>query len=119
MAPYNSNYHALANVLSSYADILVLKRFRELQIRNLLFYQAELAHLEQELQEIELKDAQNARVASALINVRWTPAMARKPTTPPPNKTLSSLYSEKMLQIRETLQNYSKRSFVPTLESLF
>lgn len=77
MALENSNYKALANILSSYPDIVAVKRFRELQIRNLLFYQAELAHLELELSDIEQKDAQAATVSSALTNIRWTPLMAQ------------------------------------------
>ena len=56
MATQDINYTAFAKFLGSYPDILAVKRFRELQIRNLLFYQAELAHLEQELQEIEVQD---------------------------------------------------------------
>ncbi|KAK4553817.1 hypothetical protein LTR86_008992 [Recurvomyces mirabilis] len=106
MAPEKSNYKALANILSTYPDILAIKRFRELQIRNLLFYQAELAHLELELTDIEQRDAQAATVASGLANSRWTPLMAQVPTTTSP-KTMSSLYCEKMLQIRKTLQNYN------------
>lgn len=105
-----SGYTALASFLSSFPDALALKRFRELQIKNLLYYQAELAHLEMELGELEQEDASLTTSVSQRASSRWTPSMAQE--TPPPTtdttRTLSSLYAEKMLQIRRTLRSYSK-----------
>src|SRR5438874_12657363 len=98
------NYTAFADFLNDYQDTFAVKRFRGLLIRNPLFYQAELAHLREELEEIEQKDTASP---SNHVTFRWTPDMAKEPaseTTP----TLSTSYSKKMLQIRETLTNYSE-----------
>ena len=105
MTPERSNYTAFASFLAEFPDTLALKRFRGLQIRNLLFYQAELAHLQVELEEIEEKDAGEA---SKRANYRWTPAMAQNAlsTEQPQVHDVSSLYGEKMLQIRTTLASY-------------
>ncbi|KAI1106057.1 hypothetical protein F4804DRAFT_302085 [Jackrogersella minutella] len=106
MAAEKVNYANFVSFLASYPDTLAVKRFRELQIRNLLFYQAELAHLAIELEEIEQRDAKDTADVSARANFRWTPAMAREvPSSIPP--TISSLYREKMLQIRGTLVSYN------------
>jgi hypothetical protein len=110
MAAGKINYTAFASFLSSFPDTLAVKRFRELQIRNLLFYQAELAHLGVELEEIEQRDARDTAEASKRANFRWTPLMAQEApsSTLTPNTTMSSIYCEKMLQIRSTLASYSE-----------
>lgn len=99
-------YAALVDFLSAPGrqDVLTIKRFRALQIRNLLFFQAELAHLQQELRDIEKTDS---RSCPDHVSSRWTPDMAREYTTagvPTPQ----SHYSNKVLQIRETLTKYSR-----------
>jgi hypothetical protein len=110
MTSHEANYTAFASFLGSFPDILAVKRFRELQIRNLLFYQAELAHLALELEEIEKTDATSMTEASARANFRWKPSMAQENTSSTPNTTnaLSSSYAEKMLLIRRTLTSYSE-----------
>lgn len=108
MTNSGSNYTALTRFLGSHPEILALQRFRELQIRNLLFYQAELAHLQQELAELE--DADVGPV-NQRANHRWTPDMAQAygPLDPAQSVPLSSRpYCEKMLQIRSTLASYSE-----------
>ncbi|KAI2473820.1 hypothetical protein F4781DRAFT_379008 [Annulohypoxylon bovei var. microspora] len=101
------NYTGFTDFLSAFPDTLAVKRFRDLQIRNLLFYQAELAHLQAELGEIEQRDAKLTADASARANFRWTPAMAKDIPFSVQQPTISSLYSEKMLQIRSTLISYN------------
>jgi hypothetical protein len=110
MAVGKINYAAFASFLSSFPDTFAVKRFRELQIRNLLFYQAELAHLQVELEEIEQKDASNTAEPSNRANFRWTPSMAQEASlsTLTLNPTMSSIYCEKMLQIHRTLASYSE-----------
>ncbi len=111
------NYTALAQFLASYPDELTLLRFRELSIRNLLFYQAELVHLARQLQQLEDYDAEMHPEPEKRVNHRWTPAMAAKlresktsggadgSTT---TTTTMDLYCEKVLEIRETLAKYSE-----------
>ncbi|KAK5715185.1 hypothetical protein LTR17_016934 [Elasticomyces elasticus] len=128
MAAKRANYAAFAEFLSSYPDELALRRFRELSIRNLLAYQAELLHLERELQDLEDLDASHHPQLDTRVNRRWTPAMARATTTlqtpctvagtqpaqptlnsPQPGQvTISDEYSGKMLEIRQTLWRYNE-----------
>ncbi|KAF4946800.1 hypothetical protein FSARC_14110 [Fusarium sarcochroum] len=120
MATSKFNYTALADFLSSYPEVLAIKRFRELQIRNLLFYQAELAHLEAGLRDIESQDAQQKQDPSEHTNFRWTPpvigekqaiggpASSGDPTPFTLAETANSPYIEKVLQIRRTLAKYNE-----------
>ncbi|KAI0885179.1 uncharacterized protein GGS22DRAFT_139994 [Annulohypoxylon maeteangense] len=101
------NYTGFTDFLSEFPDTLAVKRFRDLQIRNLLFYQAELAHLRVELEEIEQRDVKHTIDVSARANFRWTPAMAKDIPFSMQQPTISSLYREKMLQIRSTLVSYN------------
>ena len=116
MAGQNINYTAFAQFLSSYPDELTLLRFRELSIRNLLFYQAELVHLTRQLQQLEDHDAEMHPEPEKRVNHRWTPAMAAKPRESRTSDadgvtattTIVDLYCEKILEIRETLTKYSE-----------
>ncbi|KAF2102617.1 hypothetical protein NA57DRAFT_71605 [Rhizodiscina lignyota] len=124
------NYAAFAEFLSTPPDELALLRFRELNIRNLLFYQAELVHLGRQLRDIEDLDARLHPEPEKRVNYRWTPAMASRPsntvahtnlssatqTTAAPNAqiamsapaTTADLYRDKMLEVRETLAKYNE-----------
>ncbi|KFA70852.1 hypothetical protein S40288_11613 [Stachybotrys chartarum IBT 40288] len=129
MCPDKSNYAALAGLFSSWPDVLTIRRFRELQIRNLLFYQAELAHLEAELHELEDEDARQNSNPLHRVNFRWTPHMngvnvttatasnhgqgagtSIPPVQSTPQTTASLLYRDEVLQIRRTLADYSRFS---------
>lgn len=57
MAGTKINYTAVARFLASYPDEMTLLRFRELSIRSLLFYQAELVRLARQLQQLKDYDA--------------------------------------------------------------
>jgi len=103
-----ANYTSLASFLSSAPDIVALKRFRELQVKNLLFYQAELSHLAAELTEIEELDASSHPNATGRADYRWKPEMAEEPSTPPSPLTTAHLYAKKMRHIRRTLASYSE-----------
>jgi hypothetical protein len=50
------NYLDLSKLMSKHPDVFILRKFSGLNVKNLLYYQAELAHLEQELEEIEDED---------------------------------------------------------------
>lgn len=110
MAGTKINYTAFAQFLASYPDELTLLRFRELSIRNLLFYQAELVHLARQLQQLEDYDAEMHPEPENRVNHRWTPAMAAKPREirtsgaddVSATTTTLDLYCEKILEIRET-----------------
>ncbi len=150
---HKANYAAFANFLGHHPDQLVLRRFCELNIRNLLFYQAELVHLSRELHYLELKDISLHPNLADRVNYRWkhTRRSTSAPSTcqcqcsgtitnPSYSKTgnvtqqgrgpglpvsttaaapaaaaiinkpasIQDDYQEKILQIRVTLERYSK-----------
>jgi len=47
------NYGQLSRLMSDHPELLILRKYTDLNVKNLLYYQAELAHLELELQEVE------------------------------------------------------------------
>ncbi|KAK5467240.1 hypothetical protein LTS15_000212 [Exophiala xenobiotica] len=51
-----ASYDRLAHLMADHNDLLILRTFSSLNIKNLLYYQAELANLECELREIETED---------------------------------------------------------------
>ena len=112
MADAKVNYAAFAKFLSHYPEEVTLLRFRELNIRNLLFYQAELVHLGRQLQQIEEKDAVINPDTRKRSNRRWTPLTAVNVTATTTQagapSTISDIYREKMLVIRSTLAKYSE-----------
>lgn len=131
MATEDSNYTAFSKFFSQHHSDLSLLRFRELSIRNLLFYQAELAYLQRDLKEIERHDAAKHADPEERVNYRWKPTgytrLPEKVTqvqvistnlsaTSDPNHggSYEDLYIEKMMQIRSTLAKYSA-SYVPEL----
>lgn len=129
-----TNYSALAAFLSQYPDQFTVLRLRELNTRNLLFYQAELLYLKRQLEDIERDDAQNHQNPEEQVTRAWYPSMAKQPQhkhpqnvpgsnsgvafqagssfqPPPPtpqSTTVHDKYSEKVLEIRETLGKYNE-----------
>lgn len=70
------NYPALTDLLSRHPDAFTLLRLRELNIRNLLFYQAELLYLNRQLKDIEDFDAQQNPLPVDRVTCAWYPDMA-------------------------------------------
>lgn len=50
------SYDALARLMSDHPKLLILRSYSSLNIKSLMYYQAELAHLEVELLEVESED---------------------------------------------------------------
>ena len=130
-AAVRQNYPKLASFLDQYPGVLSLRRFRTLSIQNLLYYQAEIAHLEEELLEIETLDTTPSKRQSELATFRWKPVeqvratyccshstVGQSPKTganSPPRSlntvvqvTSVDLYREKFLQVRATLEKYNE-----------
>jgi len=129
------NYTKFCEFLALAPTELSLLRFQELNIRNLLFYQAELIDLERQLRQIEEIDASLYPDLEKRVNYRWTEQMASKSslitqpaaipssstnqniptqansnsTTSVANNPVTDLYIEKIMQIRTTLMAYSKQ----------
>src|SRR5438067_1668554 len=51
-----ASYSGLAALMAAYPETMILRTFSELNKKNLLYYQAEIAGLERELHEIEEED---------------------------------------------------------------
>ena len=108
------NYPAFAAFLEQYSEEVALRRFRQLSIQNLLYYQSELAHLEEELRDIEVLDATPSKKGSEQVTFRWRRVKAfslqhnSSPVSTPGPVTATELYTEKFLEIRETLRKYNE-----------
>lgn len=124
MANTDSNYTALSKFLHQHHSDFSLYRFRELNIRSLLFYQAELAHLQRDLEQIEKLDAAKHTDLDKRVTYRWNPNIIaagqlalsqhntlspKSPTTsaPRPEGSYGDIYVLKIKEIRETLAKYS------------
>lgn len=55
--PAWDGYGKVAELMSAHDEFAVLRRFRHLNIKNLLYIQAEIAHLEEELRELAGRDS--------------------------------------------------------------
>lgn len=61
--PVRDGYGKLAELMSSHDEFAILRRFRHLNMKNLLYLQAEIAHLEEELGELADRDATDPRLS--------------------------------------------------------
>jgi hypothetical protein len=101
-------YARLAALLGRDPKLAMFLRFSELNIKNLLYMQAELVNDEAELKIIEDEDKESrfpvATPEEATYHASWTALKESFETGTP--KTQSRLH--KVLEIREKLRNYSK-----------
>jgi hypothetical protein len=108
------NYLDLSKLMSKYPEVFILRKFSGLNVKNLLYYQAELAHLEQELEEIEDEDrlsdenprngyATNWKSLGLGANIKHTPQESGASRTP-----RNSLQWQTFLRLREVLNKYSQ-----------
>lgn len=132
------NYPAFVDLLSQHPDQFTPLRLRELNIRNILFYQAELLYLKRQLDDIEEDDAREHPKLEEHVTRSWYPAMARSsqakhiqlapsanlgtvnqavpinqqsatsPHSAPQMATVREKYCDKVLEIRETLAKYNQ-----------
>ncbi|KAK6853726.1 hypothetical protein PG995_010538 [Apiospora arundinis] len=95
------DYKGLASLMNDHHDVSIFRRFRNLNIQNLLHMQAELIHLEQELQEIYDEDRHSDDQARQSYRFSWK-AME--------DKYLSggdAYQRNKLLECREKLEKYN------------
>lgn len=55
--PVKDGYGKVAELMSTHDEFAILRRFRHLNMKNLLYLQAEIAHLEEETQELAERDS--------------------------------------------------------------
>jgi hypothetical protein len=113
-----ASYDSLSQVMADHNDLLILRSFSSLNIKNLLYYQAELAHLECELREIESEDqtsdefprrdyASSWKVLSAGPEAYSLAVKVSSPRSP-----REELQWQLFSRIRAVLRDYSKTSSV-------
>lgn len=62
-------YPAIAQIMSSHSELAIFRRFKELNSLDVLYAQAELVHLEEDLNELRASD--KARAERALYQRDW------------------------------------------------
>lgn len=65
------NYPGLAALMSSYPAVMIFRTFAKANTRNLLYYQAEIAHLEAELDQITQLDQACGTSPRAQYATNW------------------------------------------------
>jgi len=115
--PYVTGFGSFSSFLSSDKDrtTVVFKRFDKLALRDLLYYQSELAALQEQQDRFDREDAIEVKQMTAAwdeirVNARdWTSfSDAAK------RESGSERWKERMelaMRIRETLKNYSESPF--------
>jgi hypothetical protein len=101
-----AGYPELSALMGSYPEIAIFRRFMTLNMRNVLYLQAELIHLEQELSDICAEDKQSADPVRQSYQRSWSTL----------EESVRSggdhLQWTKFLQIRERLEKYSEDSLL-------
>lgn len=95
-----ADYNKLAGLVGAHEDLVIFKIFRKLNAENLVYLQADLGHLESELENIELEDkcsedSEKSAYGNSLFDLR------------DPEGTSKDLQWRKVLEIREKLKAYS------------
>lgn len=96
----SEGYRAIAQYFAKENGIVILNRFRALNIQNLLYMQAELFHLEDELHCIAIEDSKAS--CSTRQNYRHSFLDLKESL-----KGKECFQWAKMLEIREKLDRYS------------
>lgn len=93
--------------MASHPEVMVLRRFRHLNVQNLLYLQAELTREERILRELEERDAGSGIPERETYSRDWG-RLSGSDTT----QEGDSLQWRKFLQVRELLKEYSKLSIL-------
>lgn len=103
-------YLKLSAFQGKFPEIAIFRRFAALNAQNLLLMQAELSHLQLELNEIILEDCQSGDEKRRVYNQDWWTLNQAS------QEGRSPAQMRKILEIREKLQSYSMGYFddIPT-----
>src|SRR3989442_11964022 len=69
--PSMVGYTDLSSLMSKHPEVFILRSFRDLNVKNILYYEAELAHLECELREVEEEDEAEKTLPRKEYAVNW------------------------------------------------
>ena len=97
-----AGYSDLAALMGCYADVAIFRQFRSLNMQNLLHMQAELMHIEQDLQDIAKEDNESEDPTRQSYGSNW---LAIEKSSRPGG---DSFQRAKLLLAREKLEKYSK-----------
>lgn len=97
-------YARLSHLMGTYSEFAILRRFRDLNMQNLLYLQAEIIHLEEELRKAVSDDARYAQRHYYPYDW-WSLAHGDDDESDDEPSEQWRL----MLEIREKLENYSRR----------
>lgn len=97
-------YRKVARLMGSHDELLILRRFRSLNAQNMLYLQAELVHLEADLQELARRDA--SQPGREYHQRDWWSLSHGGANADEANEQW-----ETILAIREKLEKYSKRKY--------
>ena len=102
-----AGYPDLAALMGRYSEVAIFRRFRVLNLQTLLHMQAELVHMEQELQDIAKEDNESGDPVRQSYQSSW---MAMEDGA---RSGGDSLQRTKLLEAREKLDKYSKLNHQP------
>lgn len=96
-----ASYNRLAALIGKHQELAMFRRFQTLNAKSLLYMQAELLHLENELKSIELddessKDIHRASLHASVFNLKESSGGDHQ------------LQWNKAIEIRDKLERYSK-----------
>jgi hypothetical protein len=105
-------YSKLSAFMARYPEIAIFRTFADLNVKNILYYEAELAHLERELQEVEKRDAACGTSPRQNYGTRWIkmqaglewPEICQEPRQ---NTQGDERQWRMIVQIRKVLEKYS------------
>ena len=110
-------YSDLAHLMASHPEVMILRKFSQLNAKNLLYYEAELACLEHELEAIELEDRHFEETPRRDYAISWATMAASGDdgdhfaTTGREHgfSDRDKLQWQTFLKIRESLHKYSEQ----------
>ena len=95
----SSGYANLSSVMATDRELAIYRRFGALNSQNLLYYQAELLGLEDDLREISAEDRRSQDPDKRLYGDNWYELSNAEPG--------KDMQLQKVLQIRKLLKEYS------------
>ena len=102
-----ADYTRLSTLMGAHQELALFRRFADLNVKNLLYMQSELVHLEAELKNIELENRQSGESEKSTLLVSLFDLKESFGTK-------NELQWQKALEIREKLKCYSLFTFLPT-----
>jgi hypothetical protein len=66
-----NGYTKLASLMGAHTETMILRRFGSLNAQNLLYYQAELVHLEEKLQKLVKANAESGHDDRSIYDRDW------------------------------------------------